>query len=272
MSELHDGRSWWMMVRSGGGVGKASGNNHSAATAAVHAARISQPGQPAGEDTDRRGGRGRACAGRRRARRTPCARASSSRVPHGQRQQGGDGQHQPVPGDAVGVGAARALPLPAQRLERPEAQLDPDAQPIPAHPHSRRGQIGQQQPRLVLACAPDHQQGARRRLARCLKARPAPTQRPARPGHQLARRTAALAQRGQRWHRGGCASTDASHVPGYCATSGDSTSPRSVITSTVIVGGTAGASRSSRRSSGAIQAPLPGPGVTCQATGMAQPR
>jgi hypothetical protein len=48
--------------------------------------------------------------------------------------------------------------------------------------------------------------------------------------------------------------------------------PRSVRTSTVMDGGTAGASRVSSRSNSGIHAPLPWCGSTTQATGMALPR
>ena len=61
----------------------------------------------------------------------------------GQGQQGSHRQHQPVAGDAGGVGPSGLVPLPAQALEGLEAQFDPEAQRLPAGSHRLRRQVGE---------------------------------------------------------------------------------------------------------------------------------
>ena len=78
----------------------------------------------------------------------------------GQGQQGGHRQDEPVPGDAGGVGAPRLVPLPAQALEGLEAQLDPEAQGVPAGTHLIGCKVGEDDPGFLLFGVPDHQQGA----------------------------------------------------------------------------------------------------------------
>ena len=78
----------------------------------------------------------------------------------GQGQQGGHRQHQPVSGDAGGVGTAGLVPLPAQALDGLEAQLDPEAQRVPTGSHLVRSQVGEDDPGFLLLGVPDGQQGA----------------------------------------------------------------------------------------------------------------
>ena len=59
------------------------------------------------------------------------------------RPRGGHRQHQPVARHPVGIGAPGPLPVPTARLQGPEAQFDPGAQPIPARADVVRGQVGQ---------------------------------------------------------------------------------------------------------------------------------
>ena len=68
----------------------------------------------------------------------------------GQGQQGGHRQDEPVPGDAGGVGAPRLVPLPAQALEGLEAQLDPEAQGVPAGTHLIGCKVGEDDPGFLL--------------------------------------------------------------------------------------------------------------------------
>jgi len=70
----------------------------------------------------------------------------------------GDGQHQPVAGHAGGLGTPGRLPLPAHPFQGPEAQLDPDPQPLPAYAHARRGYISQHHPGRALVGCPHHDQ------------------------------------------------------------------------------------------------------------------
>ena len=78
----------------------------------------------------------------------------------GQGQQRGYRQHQPMAGDARGVGPPGLMPLPAQTLDGLETQFDPETQGIPTHPNRLRWLVGQYDPRFQLIGVPDHQQGA----------------------------------------------------------------------------------------------------------------
>jgi len=77
---------------------------------------------------------------------------------HRHRPQHGNRQYQPVAGDPLGV---TALPSPADTLQHPEAELDPDAQAISRHSDCLRRPIGQDHParRFVRRPNDDHRRG-----------------------------------------------------------------------------------------------------------------
>ena len=78
----------------------------------------------------------------------------------GQRQQRGDGHHQPVPFRPPRRQAASAVPVPACALEDAEALLHPHPQTIELQRHRGRGLIREQEPGLLLVGPPHGHQGA----------------------------------------------------------------------------------------------------------------
>ena len=92
----------------------------------------------------------------------------------GQGQQRCHRQHEPMPRDARRVGPAGLVPLPAQALERLEAQFDPAAQRVPTHPDCFRRKVGEDDPWFLLLGVPDRQQGATAFAAGAPKAAPLP--------------------------------------------------------------------------------------------------
>ena len=78
----------------------------------------------------------------------------------GQGQERRHRKHQPVAGDAGGVGPSGLVPLPAHALDGLEAQFDPEAESVPTHSHCFRRQVGEDYPGFLLLGVPDHQQGA----------------------------------------------------------------------------------------------------------------
>lgn len=79
---------------------------------------------------------------------------------HGEHPPGGEGESQPEACCPVGIGHPGRVPLPAASLDLFEALLDPGAQPVPTSLGGLGGAIGQEQPRLAMACTPIGQQGA----------------------------------------------------------------------------------------------------------------
>ena len=69
----------------------------------------------------------------------------------GQGQERRHRKHQPVAGDAGGVGPSGLVPLPAHALDGLEAQFDPEAESVPTHSHCFRRQVGEDDPGFLLA-------------------------------------------------------------------------------------------------------------------------
>ena len=78
----------------------------------------------------------------------------------GQGQQRRHRQHHPMSRNPCRVGPPGFIPLPAQALNRLEAQFDPETQRVPTHPDFFRRKVGEDDPRLLLFNVPDREQGA----------------------------------------------------------------------------------------------------------------
>lgn len=79
---------------------------------------------------------------------------------HTEQPQRGHGHGQPQPRRPLGIGHARVLPLPPPACGHLEALLDPGPQAVPTGLAALGGQIGQDEPRLLVALFPAGQQGA----------------------------------------------------------------------------------------------------------------
>ena len=88
------------------------------------------------------------------------------RPTHPEQPQGCHRHRQPQPCGACRMAHARAVPWPPRTCGDLQARLDPGAEPLPARITGRRRQVGQDQPRVLVAFFPADQHGADDLLAR----------------------------------------------------------------------------------------------------------